>query len=56
MELLIHSQQWFDIVFYKSPKVKESDFIESLVKTYDSVLAEAKVILVGDFNIDMMID
>ncbi len=57
VELLVRSQKWFYIVFYKSPKVKDSDFIECLVKTYDSVLAEAKeVILVGDFNIDMMTD
>ena len=57
IEFLIRKEKWYFITYYKSPRVKNPDFIDCVKKMYDEVIPVAKeTILVGDININMLVD
>jgi len=57
IEIIIRKEKWFFVIFYKSPKVKDMDFINCMQQTYNAVSPVAKeTIFIGDFNINMLTD
>lgn len=44
------------IVIYHSPSASDGEFIRFLKDIVESVIIKGECILVGDFNIDMMLD
>ena len=56
IECIIRKEKWYFITFYKSPKVNNCDFIECVKRTtYDAISHAKETILVGDFNINLII-
>ncbi len=55
-ELRINKEIWYLVLAYKNPKVQNITFITYLSKLYESIFVQGKeIMLLGDFNIDMLI-